>query len=120
MEGTISLQEFYNALEAYNCEGEEHLALDGSGYYVSYAHKAIYKLLIIMKERGMTHNDLFRACDLSGDGIVNTKEMVQVLGCLSPEFGIKDCHSIHNFFDVDKNGECDETEFMAQLKKAEK
>ena len=73
-----------------------------------------------MKERKMNHIELFRLCDQSGDGIIDTKELGAVLVSLSPQFGIKDCHSLHNFFDIDKNGDCDETEFIEQLKKGEK
>ena len=36
MEGTISLQEFYDALEAYECEGEEHQPIDGSNFHVHF------------------------------------------------------------------------------------
>ena len=39
---------------------------------------------------------------------------------LSSEFTHKHIYAIHNFFDIDKNGLCDENEFMMQLKKAEK
>jgi Ca2+-binding EF-hand superfamily protein len=112
MEGNITLQEYYDALEAYNCEGEEHLPIDGSNYHVEFAMKAVFKLVMIMKERKMSHIELFRTCDVSGDGIVDTRELGSVLGSLSPEFGIKDCYSLHNFFDIDKNGECDEPEFI--------
>ena len=36
MEGNITLEEFYNALEAYNCAGEKHSDPHGSDYYVSF------------------------------------------------------------------------------------
>jgi Ca2+-binding EF-hand superfamily protein len=112
MEGTITLEEYYDALEAYNCEGEEHFPIDMSNYYVNFGMKAVFKLVRIMKERNISHIQLFRTCDKSGDGIIDTKELGSVLGSLSPEFGIKDCYSLQNFFDIDKNGECDESEFI--------
>ena len=45
MEGNISLEEYYNALEAYGQSAEKHTATDGSGYYVPFEHRAMFKLL---------------------------------------------------------------------------
>ena len=53
MEGNISVEEFYKALEAYSCTGEKHYATDGSDYYVSFEHKAMFKLLQILKDRNI-------------------------------------------------------------------
>jgi hypothetical protein len=55
MEGTITLEEYYNALEAYNCAGEKHYPYDGTDYYVSFEHKAMFKLLTILKDRRMSY-----------------------------------------------------------------
>ena len=33
IEGTISREEYYNTLEAYNVSGEKHKAFDGGVYY---------------------------------------------------------------------------------------
>jgi hypothetical protein len=33
VEGTITKEEYYNALEAYNVSGEKHKSLDGSVYF---------------------------------------------------------------------------------------
>ena len=66
-----------------------------------------------MKERKITSSDLFRACDVSDDKDVNIRELEAVLTGFSAEFYQKDCQAIHNFFDIDKNNTCTETEFMA-------
>ena len=55
MEGTITLREFYDALEAYGCSGEEHHPLDGEDYHIPFDQRAQFKLLDIIKERGITH-----------------------------------------------------------------
>lgn len=102
-ENSISLEEFYNALEAYNCSGETHYSLDGSDYYVSFEHRALFKLIKILSERNISYQELFRSCDVSGDGNVNIKELQTVLQGLSSEFYQKDTQAIHNFFDIDKN-----------------
>mmetsp|Transcript_30452 Transcript_30452/g.46644 ORF Transcript_30452/g.46644 Transcript_30452/m.46644 type:complete len:105 (+) Transcript_30452:815-1129(+) len=64
--------------------------------------------------------ELFRSCDVSGDGSVNIKELEQVLKNMSSDFYQKDTQAIHNFFDIDKNDLCSEAEFLTQLQKAER
>ena len=120
MEGTIGLEEYYDALEAYNCSGEKHHALDGSGRSLHFEHKVLFKLLKVLKERKMTPAELFRSCDVDGAGQVNVKELESVLVGLSSEFRQKDVHVIRNFFDIDKSGHCFEQEFLERLRKVEK
>lgn len=120
MEGNITLDEYYNALEAYNCNGEKHFATDGSDYYVSFEHRAMFKLLTTLKDRNISYQELFRSCDVNNDADVNIKELETVLTGLSAEFYQKDTQAIHNFFDIDKNNQCTEQEFMTQLAKAER
>lgn len=115
MEGNITIEEFYNALEAYGQSGERHFAHDGSDYYVSFEHRAMFKLLQILKDRGITYDELFRSCDVNDSGDINIKELETVLQGISAEFYQKDCQAIHNFFDIDKNNESTEAEFMAQI-----
>ena len=119
MEGNITIDEYYNALEAYNCSGEKHYATDGSDYYVSFEHRAMFKLLQI-KDRNISYQELFRSCDVNDDKDVNIRELEAVLTGFSAEFYQKDCQAIHNFFDIDKNNTCTEQEFMGQLAKAER
>ena len=71
MEGNITLEEYYNALEAYNCSGEKHFPTDGSDYYCSFEHKAMFKLLTILMDRKITYQELFRSCDVNNDQDVN-------------------------------------------------
>lgn len=112
MENNISLAEFYNALEAYNCAVEEHHAIDGQQFYVSFEHRSMFKLLKILAERNISYQELFRSCDVNGDGDVNLKELEAVLQGLSSEFYQKDTQAIHNFFDIDRNSMCTEHEFI--------
>lgn len=112
MEGNISLEEYQSALEAYNVSGERHYSTDGSEYYVPFDHKAIFKMINIMQERKISATELFRMSDTSGDGCINIQELQTVLTSLSHEFYQKDTQGIHNFFDIDKNNECSEQEFL--------
>ena len=120
MEGNITQEEFYNALEAYNQSGEKHYATDGSDYYVTYEHRAMFKLLAILKDRDIGYAQLFRACDVNDDKDVDLRELESVLTGFSAEFYQKDCQAIHNFFDIDKNNIVSESEFMNQIAKAER
>ena len=75
----------------------------------------MFKLLQILKDRGITYDELFRSCDVNDSGDINIKELETVLQGISAEFYQKDCQAIHNFFDIDKNNESTEAEFMAQI-----
>jgi Ca2+-binding EF-hand superfamily protein len=108
MEGNITLEEYYDALEAYGCAGENHTALDGSDHYLNVQHRAVFKLLAILKDRQISHRELFRSCDVNNDKDVNLRELEIVLTGLSAEFYQKDTQAIHNFFDMDKNHSCTE------------
>ena len=112
MEGNITLEEYYNALEAYGTAGEKHGPIDGTDYYCSFEHRAMFKLLNIMAERNISYMELFRSCDVNNDQDVNISELETVLTGLSAEFYQKDVTAIHNFFDIDKNNLCSEQEFL--------
>lgn len=90
MEETITLEEFQNALEAYSCSGENHVNPDGSDYYVPFEHRSIFKLLTILKDRNLSHQELFRSCDVNNDDDVNIRELQSVLSGFSAEFYEKD------------------------------
>lgn len=115
MEGTITLGEYQNALEAYNCGGEKHVSPDGSEYYVPFEHKAMFKMLTILRDRNISQQELFRSCDVNNDGDINIKELETVLTGISAEFYQKDTQAIHNFFDIDKNNHCSQQEFTQQM-----
>ena len=119
MEGTISLKEYYDALEAYSCSGEEHYPLDDEDYHIPFDQRALFKLIDILQERQISYDDLFAQCDQGGDGVIDVKELSACIGDISPLFGIKDIHSLQNFFDVDKDGTIDKNEFINGLKKGE-
>ena len=108
MEGNITLEEYYNALEAYSCAGEEHSNPDGSDYYCPFEHRSMFKLLTILKDRNISFIELFLSCDVNNDREVSIRELQTVLSGLSPEFYEKDTQAIHNFLDIDKNGQCSE------------
>ena len=95
MEGTITLEEYYNALEAYGVESEKHFALDGTDYYVPFTHRAMFKLISILKDRGIANQELYRSCDVNNDGDVNISELESVLTGFSAEFYQKDTQAIH-------------------------
>lgn len=54
MEGTITLEEYTDALESYGCLSEKRHAQDGSDQPLSLEHKAVFKLLKVLKERKMS------------------------------------------------------------------
>lgn len=86
MEGVINLQEYQDALEVYNCSGEDHAAVDGSEFYVSAEHRSVFKLLSILKDKGISPTDLMKTLGLDKYKKVNLSNLENVLFTMSPEF----------------------------------
>lgn len=118
MEGTISLHEYYNALEAYDCRGEDVTPFDDDPMYANFQHMALFKLIKVLRERSIADDELFRMIDFSADGIIDIMELKEVLKSFG-DFHEKELHTIKKFFDIDNNGDIDEPEFMMQIKKAQ-
>jgi len=85
IEGTITREEYYNALEAYNISGEKHKSLDGSVYY-QFEHKALFKLIAELRTKDITFTQMFNACDINDDARVNISEVRKFVEGLNPEF----------------------------------
>lgn len=105
--GSISFKEYCFALQTYNCVGEE-LAVDPNE--VSPQLLSVFKLLKLMRERELSEAELFRMIDVSNTQTLDLAELDQVVSALG-DFQKKEIHSIHAYFDVDKNGEIDKTEY---------
>jgi Ca2+-binding EF-hand superfamily protein len=118
MEGSITLHEYYNALEAYNCRGEQMTPFDDDPMYANFQHMALFKLVKVLRDRSIASDELFRMIDSSGDNIIEILELKEVLKTFG-DFHEKELHSIKTYFDLDNNGSIEESEFMMQLKKAE-
>jgi Ca2+-binding EF-hand superfamily protein len=119
MEQNITLQEFYYALEAFGQSSEEHFAVDGSEVYIGFQQRAMFKLMDILGEKGISYIELFRMCDVSRDQVISVKELQDVLMNLSAELLIKEVQAIYTYFDIDSNDQCSQKEFMHQFLKAE-
>jgi hypothetical protein len=52
MEGFISIEEYYSALEAYNVSGEKHKSLDG-GIYHPFEHRVLFKLIVQLRKKNI-------------------------------------------------------------------
>ena len=117
--GAITLEEYYFALEAYGCRGEELSPLEGEPNYVSFQWRSVSKLLDAMKRRGVSEDELFRAVDTDGDQRISLHEMEEAIRIFS-DFKVKELRLIHNFFDIDNNGLIDEKEFRMQMRKVAK
>ena len=118
MEGTVTREEFYNALEAYNVSGEKHKSLDGTVYH-PFEHRVLFKLIVDLKKKDISYMEMFNACDVNEDTRVNIEEVRRFIEGLNPDFKIKELHALMNYLDIDKNGILDKDEFLRQLTKGE-
>ena len=119
MEGNITLHEYYNALEAYDCRGETSTPFDDDPMYASFQNMALYKLVKVLIDRNISNDELFRMIDVSNDGDISIMELKAELKKFG-DFQEKELHAIRKFFDLDHNGSIDEKEFYTQIAKAEK
>ena len=85
-EKNITLAEYQNALEAYGQSTEKHIDPEGSDYYVPFDHRAMFKLLEVLKARNMSHEELYLMCDVDDNDDVNVRELEKVLEAISDEF----------------------------------
>ena len=116
--GTISLSEYYDALDAYDCRGEEVSPFNNDPLYVNFEHMALFKLVNILREKNIDTKRLFKMIDQSGDGKIDVLELKTVLKESVGNFHEKELHAIKKYFDIDNDGHIEENEFFSQMKKA--
>jgi hypothetical protein len=54
IEGTITREEYYNALEAYNVSGEKHKSLDGFSVYYQFEYRTLFKLIVELRMKDIS------------------------------------------------------------------
>ena len=93
IEGTITLEEYMNALEAYGCSGERHRPLDNtiSPLTHSFQHKCLFKLITELQKKDISFIEVYNACDINDDDDarrrgVSLGEVRNFIEGLSPEF----------------------------------
>lgn len=64
---TITRQEFYDAIEAYNVSGEIHKTVNCNEPYLAFDVRVLIKMNKIIKERNLTPLEVFHSCDVSND-----------------------------------------------------
>ena len=117
--GDITKQELYFALDLYQCNTEKVTDTDK----LSPQLESVFKLMKVMKERRMSGDDLFRMIDVDKNHSLALSELEEVLKTLEDdktEFTKKEIKSIHDFFDINNDGEVSEKEFLSQVKDATK
>ena len=112
IEGTITMEEYTNALEAYGCSGERHRPMDGSVLTQSFQHKCLFKLLTELQKKDITFLEVYNACDVNDDERVNLSEVRNFIEGLSPEFKQKEVHALIAYMDLDGNGLVARDEFF--------
>ena len=65
-----------------------------------------------MKERKMTGQEMYSMIDLDKNGVCEIKELEDVIMPLG-DFSKKEIKSIHDFFDINKDGKVEQSEFLS-------
>ena len=111
MEGSITMDEYYSALEAYSVSGEKHKSPDGSLYH-PFEHRCLFKLIAELQRKSISYIEMFNACDINDDHRIQIEELEKFVEGLSPDFKQKEIHALMNYLDIDKNGLVDKDEFL--------
>ena len=67
IEGTISIEEYTNALEAYSLSGEKHKPLDGTVLHHTFQQKCMFKMILALQKKNITYSEVYNACDINDD-----------------------------------------------------
>jgi hypothetical protein len=62
-EGNISLTEYYDALDAYDCRAEELTPFNNDPLYVNFEHMALFKLVSVLRDKKIEDKQLFKMID---------------------------------------------------------
>ena len=73
--GDVTLQEYYNALDTYNCRGEPDQSPFGADSLMTYQTFCVFKLIKMLQDRGFAHDEFYRMADVNNDGNMDTVEM---------------------------------------------
>ena len=117
--GDITKQELYFALDLYQCNTEKVTDNDK----LSPQLESVFKLMSVMKKKRINGDELFRMIDVDKNSSLALFELEGVLKSLEEdnlEFTKKETKSIHDFFDINNDGEVSEKEFLSQVKDATK
>ena len=116
--GHVSIEEYYNALYAYNCLGGVTKAFETDNNALSYTDSCVYKLVEHLREKNITNLELFNQIDDDGGGTIDTIEMKIALKSFEI-FNEKELFCIRNYFNVDPSGEIDYDQFNDLMIKAQ-
>ena len=111
MEGSITRDEYYNALEAYSVSGEKHKSFDGTIYH-PFEYRCLFKLISVLRQKNISFLEMFNACDINDDSRVNILEITRFAEGISPDLKQKEIHALMNYLDIDKNKTVDKDEFL--------
>jgi Ca2+-binding EF-hand superfamily protein len=106
-EGHITLDEFQDALEAYNLQGEKHLQqTNGNRRLHNMQSRVLETLTNIMSSKGISVEQLFAFVDRDESGFISPAELKATIQSINPTLLIKELKAIENFFSrVDKNND---------------
>jgi Ca2+-binding EF-hand superfamily protein len=113
MTGNITLEEFQNALEAFELNVEDHfLTSNPKKAHRPFSIQALDSYFEILNSRKLTATEMFTTA-AGEDGKLDLNEFRDFLMQLRPEFTIKELQQIKNFYDVNRDGIISHDEFIS-------
>jgi Ca2+-binding EF-hand superfamily protein len=105
--GTITKEEYYNTLSAYQVSKESHSA---SGRLFN--HEALINFCEALNKKEIEPEQIFNMCDVNTDGKINLKELEKAVNIFKLEFKQKEIAALMNLLDSNADGEISREEFL--------
>lgn len=113
--GSISLEEYQDALEAYELSGERHfLGNQGTKRFHPIQSKVLEAFIDLMSEQDITPDELFSIIDEDDSGFIDINELRSYLMKIMPTLMLKDLKGIQTYFkqfDVNGDGQVTRDDF---------
>jgi Ca2+-binding EF-hand superfamily protein len=118
LSGEISKDEYFHALEAYGVQSEDRPEM-GDQRHFPLEHQVLFKLLVELESKQISHYEMFNSCDTSQDGTIDLKELENFVEGLDMGIQKKETHALLGYLDVDRSHTVSKEEFLRQLKRGQ-
>ena len=123
MGGTVSLEEYQNALESLGASREKHINTDPSSRsttYIPFQLRVVKEIVDMLEERNITPVQLFNNADKLKKGTIKIEQLKDLIAQKDPNIQVKKLHAIYKYLDDNGDGFISRQEFTQKIEQAQK